>query len=209
MTKRNDSFLIQNQCRFVDSLQNRKLFNVFWRKVYWVVIDQYVFEFAIVVFWRNEDIIHVRYRIWWNNDDIYWCEFILNVLLTSMIMIAKIVFKSLIESTIMRNDFVSLLNSMTNSLIEILSNEVSMSMFSSSKNWMMKFSFWLSSNSMINCFKRCLNLWRDFHLRLRFVKRFLTSSRFFQYDSSINNWIYHIRNTFSKRELKICYKIKN
>jgi hypothetical protein len=58
----------------------------------------------------------------------------LNVLSANMIMIAEIVFESLIESTTMRNDSVSLSSSMTNSLIEILSNEVSKSMFNSSKN---------------------------------------------------------------------------
>jgi hypothetical protein len=102
----------------------------------------------------------------------------LNVLSASMMMIAEIVFKSLIESTTIKNDFVSLSSLMTNSLIEILSNEIS-SMFNSSKNWMMKFSSWLSSNSVINCFKQRSNLWRDFHLRLRFAKHFLKSSRFF------------------------------
>jgi hypothetical protein len=43
----------------------------------------------------------------------------------------------------------------------------------------MKFSSWLSSNSVINCFKRRSNFERDFQLRLRFAKRFLKSSRFF------------------------------
>ncbi len=112
----------------------------------------------------------------------------LNALSTNTIMIAEIVFKSSIELTTMKNDFVSLSSSMTNSLIEILSNEISKSMFNSSKNWVMKFSFWLYSNSMMNCFKRRSNLWRHFHLKLRFAKRFLKSSRFFfSYDLSINN----------------------
>jgi hypothetical protein len=31
----------------------------------------------------------------------------------------------------------------------------------------------------------------------------------FQYDSSINNWIYHIQNTFSRRESKIYHEIEN
>jgi hypothetical protein len=92
-----------------------------------------------------------------------------------MIMIAEIVFESSIESTAMRNDSESLSSSMTNSLIEILS--ISKSMFNSSKNWVMKSSSWLSSNSVINCFKRRSNFWRDFYLRFRFVKRFLKSSR--------------------------------
>jgi hypothetical protein len=103
----------------------------------------------------------------------------LNVLSASMMMIAEIIFESLIESTTIRNDLVSLSSSMTNSLIEVLSNKISKSMFNSSKNWVMKFSFWLFSNSMINCFKRRSNFWRDFHLRLRFAKRFLKFSRFF------------------------------
>jgi hypothetical protein len=93
-------------------------------------------------------------------------------------MIAEIVFESSIESTAMRNDSDSLSSLITNLLIEILSNEIS-SMFNFSKNWVMKSSSWLSSNSMINCFKRRSNLWRDFHLRFRFAKRFLKSSRFF------------------------------
>jgi hypothetical protein len=103
----------------------------------------------------------------------------LNVLSTSMIMIAEIVFELSIKSTTMRNDLISLSSSMTNSLIDVLSNVISKLMFNSSKNWMMKFSSWLSSNSMINCFKWCSNLWRDFYIRLRFAKRFLKSSRFF------------------------------
>jgi hypothetical protein len=103
----------------------------------------------------------------------------LNVLSASMIMIAEIVFESSIESTTMRNDFVWLLKSMTYSLIEILSNEILMSMFSFLKNRMMKSSSWLSSNLMISCFKRHSNFWRDFYIRLRFAKRFLKSSRFF------------------------------
>jgi hypothetical protein len=100
----------------------------------------------------------------------------------------------------MKNDFVSLFNSMTNSLIEILSNEISMSMFNSLKNWMMKFSFWLSSNLMMNCFKRRLNLWRDFHIRLRFAKRFLKSSRFFSIwlvDQQLN--VLHINHFLKTR----------
>jgi hypothetical protein len=133
----------------------------------------------------------------------------LNVLLTSMIMIAEIVFKLSIEWITMKNDFVSLLNSITNSLIKILSNEIVESMFNFSKNWTMKFSSWLSSNSMINCFKRRLNFWRDFHMRLRFAKRFLKTWHFFLYDLSINNWVYHMWNIFSKRELKIDRKIEN
>jgi hypothetical protein len=95
-----------------------------------------------------------------------------------MIMIAEIVFELLIKSTTIKNDSVSLFNSMTNSLVEILSNEIS-PMFNSSKNWVMNSLSWLSLNSVINCFKRRLNLWRDFHLRFRFAKRFLKSSRFF------------------------------
>jgi hypothetical protein len=93
-------------------------------------------------------------------------------------MIAEIVFETLIESTAMRNDSVSLSSSMINSLIEILSNEISKSM-NSLKNYVMKFSSWLFSNSVINYFKQRSNFWRDFHLRLRFAKRFLKSSRFF------------------------------
>ncbi len=121
--ERSDSFFIQNQCRFIDSLQNREMFNIFWKEVCDVVIDQYVFEFAIVVSWRNEDIINVRYRIRWNNDNIHWNEFVFKCF----------VFESSIESTTIKNDFVSLSSLMTNSLIEILSNEISKSMFSSSK----------------------------------------------------------------------------
>ncbi len=124
----------------------------------------------------------------------------LNVLSTSMIMIAEIVFESSIESTAMRNDSDSLSNSMTNSLVEILSNEMSISMFNSSKNWMMKFSSWLSSNSMIKCFKQCLNLWRDFHLRFRFAKRFLKTSRFFFVwfvDQQLN--LSHMKHFFKTR----------
>ncbi len=94
----------------------------------------------------------------------------LNVLLASMIMIAEIVFESSIESTTIRNDSVSLSNSMTNSLIEILSNEISKSMFNSSKNWVMKFSFWLSSNSMINCFKQHFKLLTRFSFEITIRK---------------------------------------
>jgi hypothetical protein len=47
--ERNDSFLIQNQRCFVDSLQSRKLFDIFERIISCIVIDQYVFEFAIIV----------------------------------------------------------------------------------------------------------------------------------------------------------------
>jgi membrane-associated HD superfamily phosphohydrolase len=97
----------------------------------------------------------------------------LNVLSTSMIMIADCVFESSIESTAIKNHFDLLSSLMTNSLIKILSNEISMSMFNFSKNWAIKSSSWLSLNSLINCFKRCSNLWRDFHMRLRFAKRFL------------------------------------
>jgi hypothetical protein len=122
----------------------------------------------------------------------------LNVLSASMIMIAEIVFESSIESTAMRNDFESLLNSMTNSLIEVLS--ISKSMFNSSKNWVMKSSSWLSSNSVINCFNRRSNLWRDFHLRFRFAKRFLKSSRFFSVwfvDQQLN--LSHTKHFFEAR----------
>jgi hypothetical protein len=47
--ERNDSFLIQNQKCFADSLQNRKLFDIFERMISCIVIDQYAFEFAIIV----------------------------------------------------------------------------------------------------------------------------------------------------------------
>jgi hypothetical protein len=103
----------------------------------------------------------------------------LNVLLTIMLMIVIIVFKSFNESTKMKNDFNSLSNLMINSLIETLSNKTSMSMFNFSKNWIMKSFSWLSFHSMINCFKRHWNLWRDFHLRLRFAKHFFELSIFF------------------------------
>jgi hypothetical protein len=46
---KNDSFLVQNQKCFVDSLQNRKLFDIFERMISCIVIDQYAFEFAIIV----------------------------------------------------------------------------------------------------------------------------------------------------------------
>ncbi len=48
-SERNDSFLIQNQRCFADSLQNRKLFDIFRRMIRDIVIDQYIFELAIVV----------------------------------------------------------------------------------------------------------------------------------------------------------------
>jgi hypothetical protein len=101
----------------------------------------------------------------------------LNVLSASMLMIVIIVFTSFNESTKMRNDSDSLFSSMTNSLdkalsIEMFSNDASVSMFNFSKNWAMKSSFWFSFHSTINCFKRRWNSWRDFHLELRFAKRF-------------------------------------
>jgi hypothetical protein len=66
--ERNDSFLIQNQKCFADSLQNRKLFDIFRRMIRDIVIDQYIFELAIVVSWDDEDIITVWYRIRENSD---------------------------------------------------------------------------------------------------------------------------------------------
>jgi hypothetical protein len=175
----NDSFFIQSQCRFINSLQSRKLFNAFWRKICCVVIDQYVFEFAIVVFWRSENIINVRYRIRWNNNDIHWNGFMFKCFVNEHDNDCESCFQIINRIDNDKNDFVLLSSSMTNSLIEILLNEISKSMFNFSKNWVMKFSFWLFSNSIINCFKRCSNFWRDFYMRLRFAKRFLKSSRFF------------------------------
>jgi hypothetical protein len=104
----------------------------------------------------------------------------LNVLSASMMIIAAIVFESSIESTAMKyvSDSLSI-SSMTKSVIEILSIEMSMSMINSSKNWAVKSSFWLSSISVMNCFKRRWNSECVFHFELRFAKRFFESSRSF------------------------------
>jgi hypothetical protein len=67
-SERNDSFLIQNQTCVVDSLQSRKLFDTLERMINCIVIDQYAFEFAIIVSWRREDIVAVWYRIRRNSD---------------------------------------------------------------------------------------------------------------------------------------------
>jgi hypothetical protein len=48
-SERNDSFLVQSQKCFADSLQDRKLFDTFERMISCIVIDQYVLEFAIIV----------------------------------------------------------------------------------------------------------------------------------------------------------------
>ncbi len=62
-------------CR-CDSLQNRELFDIFWEKVYSVVINQYIFELTIVISRREKNDVNIQYRNNENNRIIFWDEFV-------------------------------------------------------------------------------------------------------------------------------------